>query len=345
MNLKIPRYFLNAYGMVLALYFTLRYIFGDGLSAVALLNNCIPTLLFPSLVIFPIAIKQRKKIVSFWSLLAILFMGVKFGCRFLPKPTVSLENSQGTILRVLTHNTGQYLPDYTNINKTILTYSPDVVLLQEITEDYAKGDILKLNGEYPYQYTGPMLGEKHVGMGFLSRYPILEIDDFKLAKDGLVFQQRAIINVKGNKVAFYNIHLTFPWFRPTEHHLFSNVTWVSYDDHIRREEIVHLIDLLEKEEYPVVIGGDFNFNEQSSDYDKIVALLTDAYKNSGKGFGFTWPANKTSSVNLSTPMVRVDYIFHSSAIQTCAARVLPKTESDHKPVLVDLGMSVHRKEK
>ncbi len=98
-------------------------------------------------------------------------------------------------------------------------------------------------------------------MGILSRYPILSSKDFKLAKEGLVFQQRAIIKVGDRKIAIYNIHTTYPWFRPQKI-LFSFT--LPYDYSIRSSrEIQSLVKLLQEENLPVIAARDFNMTDRS----------------------------------------------------------------------------------
>lgn len=332
---------LNLYGFPLVFYFVVRFLVGDKLSLIALLNNCIPVLLFPGLLALPISIKKRYISVLLWSVLTVTFLLFEFGHTFVPHDLRSSHHTPGASLRVLSHNTAQNLPDHKNIDQVIRESHADLVLLQEITKIHIDQYWPKMIDLYPYQVYGPLQGEKQVGMGILSRYPISNVEDFKLADDGLVFQQRARLKVDGKTVTVYNVHLTFPWFRLAKEPFFSYFSWPVYHDEVRRQEIESLVKLLEDEQHPVIAAGDFNLNDQSSDYQKLTNLLVDTYKNVGFGFGFTWPANRTPFMNIrpAIPFTRIDYIFHSPSIQSNLAKVLQETGSDHKPVIADLNLA------
>ena len=87
-----------------------------------------------------------------------------------------------------------------------------------------------------------------------------------------------------------------------------------------------------------MLAGDFNLSDLSDDYQTLSTKLVDSYNRSWYGFGFGWPSNRTPSVNIpsATPIVRIDYVFHSKDFQSTSAQVLDKTGSDHRPMLVKL---------
>ena len=94
---------------------------------------------------------------------------------------------------------------------------------------------------------------------------------------------------------------------------------------------------LKNENGPWVLAGDFNLSDLSDDYQTLSTKLVDSYNRSWYGFGFGWPSNRTPSVNIpATPIVRIDYVFHSKDFQSTSAQVLDKTGSDHRPMLVKL---------
>ncbi len=243
-------------------------------------------------------------------------------------------------LRVLSHNVGQYLPHYDNIDTLLHKSNPDIILLQEITHAYITQHLPAFSQVYPYQAYGPLLSERRVGMGLLSRYPLMEVKNFKLAAAGLVFQQRAVIDLQGDFITVYNLHLTYPRVEATRTASFFPLPLPTYKDTIRREEVENLVPLLEREQNPIFAAGDFNLTSRSNDYKRLLTCLTDAYQVSGKGPRWSWPACRTPSLSLplSTPLVRIDYLFHSSAFRATSARFLEKTGSDHLPLFVSLRL-------
>lgn len=332
----------NIYGFIWLLYFILRFTIGESANFVAFCSNCIPLALFPSFIALPIALKKRDRFMTVWGGFILFFLFIEFGARFFPVVSKRMSCTSTNSIRVLTHNTGQDLPGYALRDKLIQDSQADIVLLQEITDNYIEQHWSQFQGTYPYQIHTPLQvdGEKLVGMGILSRYPIREKNSFKLDEDGLVYQMRVVIDTNNGPIVFYNVHTTFPWIRTHPiSSLLGELPVPVYDDTVRRREIQNLIKLVKQENSPVILAGDFNLNDQSDDYKELIESgLTDAYRNVGHGFGFTWPVNRTPSVNIwhAIPFVRVDYFFHSKDVSTCFAQVLPKTGSDHLPLIVNV---------
>lgn len=259
------------------------------------------------------------------------------------KSNVSTSRSVGTAggFRILSHNVGQDLPDYNGLDSLIYRVDAEIVLLQEITRDYVDGHWAKLSHNYPHLSHGPFVEQKQVASGILSKYPLLKVDNFKLADIGIVPQQHALIDIEGKVVSMYNIHLTFPWVKLERIPFFPFVPWPKFNHRTRSEETDKLIEMITEDNYPTLAAGDFNFTSRSDDYKKLTGIVTDAYCLSGERFGFSWPANRTPSlyIPLAIPLVRIDYVFHSCSLHTRMARFLPKTGSDHLPLLVEIVLS------
>ncbi len=332
---------IKLYSLWLIIYFIGYALFEDKLSLLACFANFIPMALFPVIFTLPLAIRQHDKIMLASGLLASLFFLLEYSHQFTPNLGVSDNNFSD--LRILSHNIGQDLPNYEDINALIYSSQANIVFLQEVTEDYIQHYLPNLIDIYPYQTCGPLQGKKRVGMVVLSRYPFVMVENFKLVEDGLVFQQRLLLDVNGKQIVAYNVHTTFPWINI--HYPFPfNIPWPVYEDQVRRREITELFELVEKEQQPVILVGDFNFTDQSSDYKKISGVLLDAYSDAGWGLGLTWPANRTPSVNIPSfiRLVRVDYLFHSTSLHCVNAHILPKTGSDHLPMLFNLAFSIDK---
>jgi endonuclease/exonuclease/phosphatase family metal-dependent hydrolase len=84
--------------------------------------------------------------------------------------------------------------------------------------------------------------------------------------------------------------------------------------------------------------------DRSAPYRQITQHYQDAYQNLGWGLGFTCPDLRYSQavspevpVRLPLgPLVRIDYIFHSQAVQPITIRVWPDSGgSDHRPLVAD----------
>ena len=106
----------------------------------------------------------------------------------------------------------------------------------------------------------------------------------------------------------------------------------SSDEHYRLQETAHIIAMskrLRSAERPVVAGGDFNAEPGSAAYQQLIAGgLRDAWKECGKGDGFTYPADR--------PIKRIDYLFVTAGVRCSRAEVIDSRVSDHRPLLVTL---------
>lgn len=81
---------------------------------------------------------------------------------------------------------------------------------------------------------------------------------------------------------------------------------------------------------PLVAGGDLNGGPDDPAIAELAAVLEDSWIACGSGVGSTFRAD--------APDRRIDYIFLRDA--TCsAARVMPTTLSDHRPVIVDVHIN------
>lgn len=202
--------FLKTCCILFAVYHVTRFLVFGSSSFFASFAFCMPLVLIIALAIVFIGLKKHDRMLLFCGVLVIAFLMFDIGGRLLPRNTLSCSPSAST-LRMLTHNTGQDLPGYDERNQLILESQADIVLLQEITLQYIEEYWPDLKDMYPYQEYGPLKGDNDelVGLGVLSRYPIYNLENFKLDEEGLMHQQRIEVEVDGNPLALYYIHSTF----------------------------------------------------------------------------------------------------------------------------------------
>lgn len=325
--------FLVLNSTLITIYFVFRFIFWDKLPLVGFIGNFLLWLLFPTLS-FPIILYICKNKMFFYisTIFAIVVL-----CWFHSKyfsPTNFNVNNDTLNISILSANLGQNWVDINKFNKFILQQDADITFLQEVTKKHIENASVGLQENYPYQIYGPL--QNKVGMGILSKYPISSHRDFKLAEEGLVFQQRATINYEKREIVVYNIHTTYPWFQPKK--FLSFLTIPVYDYSTRSKEIQNLLKLLQDEKLPVIAAGDFNMTDRAQDYARLTDRLIDSWKESGWGFGFTWPARKhpNNGIKLDNPIIRIDYIMHSEDWISKETQVLSRTGSDHLPLTTKL---------
>ncbi|MEG3845692.1 endonuclease/exonuclease/phosphatase family protein [Microcoleus sp. herbarium19] len=310
-------------------YFILRLIFWDRLWIVAFIGTFTPLIFLPSLFLPLLAfsiIKNRSFsiISSIACILLVSWLHVKY---FSPE-SISFTDSHPS-LKILSHNVGWYTTKSSTLLKLIEGEQPEIVFLQETVRPHRKRVFNVLKTDYPYQIDSPPVG-------ILSKYPVLSSEILHLANHPET-QQRAIIKFAGQEIVIYNMQATGPWVKLYKILSFIKIPVYKYKQ--RFPEIQDLVKRVQQETLPVIVAGDFNMTDESQDYYSVQKVLQDAFLKSGFGFGFTWPRGffaKRINLNLTYPVCRIDYIWHSKHWGAKSSSVLEATESDHLPVAAEL---------
>jgi endonuclease/exonuclease/phosphatase family metal-dependent hydrolase len=238
-------------------------------------------------------------------------------------------------LSIYSHNTGQYNVDNILIIDQIKRLNPDLIILQEVNVKLYQSLIDSFDARYKYFHAGPFLSELKIGMLIMSRFEITQYKDYKLDHDGLVFQQDVMIKHMESTVRIINVHTTFPWFvqKQTNH---LGIKYWNYDDSVRNREISSLLKSMKASTTKTILAGDFNMSHYSNDYYRI----TKQYKDSQQGIyqSYTWPSGNANNLFLpiKLPIIKLDYLFHSSDFLVCESATQPPTGSDHLPIFTVL---------
>ncbi|MGL5192263.1 MAG: endonuclease/exonuclease/phosphatase family protein [Chroococcales cyanobacterium] len=333
----VAQLFIYSYLLFLGSYFVLRLLFWDELWIVALISVLIPWILFP-LFLLPLIsgfILQQKRLTIASSIVCLILIGWLHSNYWSPKPA-SIQDDSLTV-KVLSLNLSWHSTKTETLVELLQSETPDLVLLQEPTHRNTHKVVPYVEELYPYTFFG-----NRVGM--FSRYPIVDKKMIHLAELE-EFQQRAIVDIEGQPVVVYNVQTTAPWIRPQP--WIGNLTIPTYEDGDRNLQIADLIDRINKETLPVIAAGDFNLTDTSQDYRRLQSIMEDAYKQSGFGFGFTWPhgwplSDLIKSINwtLTHPLFRIDQIWYSSEWSATSSQVLPPTGSEHLPVEASVALQL-----
>ncbi len=247
------------------------------------------------------------------------------GCASLPQPAS---------MTVLVYNihAGKDADQQDNLERVaavIKTAGADLVLLQEVDRNTTRSGqidqlavLQRLTGMQAafgksLDYQGGLYG-----IATLSRWPIraqrvvpLQVVPVQTRAGGSLEPRVAlVIEVTGPNGRFIvvNTHLD-----------------ASREQTFRLQEVTRLLEQLKSEDRrPMLLGGDFNAEPDSSVYSSVTAAnLTDSYATCGSGGdGFTFPA--------SSPIKRIDYLFTRNVQRCASANVLDSNASDHRPVLI-----------
>jgi vancomycin resistance protein VanJ len=325
------------YGLSVAVFLAARTLIGEASNIIGFLNNFLQLMMLPAVILLPIftllgLIRRRAS----FGLLALMQIPAAFtflrtyGSSFLLR-----ANNGNADFAVLTYNIHAEHQDVSGMIAVIRESNADVVAVQELSTFAEEHLRAGLNDIYPYMALYPDAARPTRGQGILSRYPILEEEYWQNTQlVNTLGHLRALIDLKGTRIVFYNTHPIHP-----------GMTGSFYNDDTRGVEIDLVLERAGRETVPVVILGDFNMGEWSDDYMRITSRFTDVYRAVGYGLGLTFPewsradslpGFRAQSLPLP-PVLRLDFVF-VGGLRPVEARVWHTAGgSDHYPLFVRLG--------
>lgn len=322
----------GVYSAAVIVYLVLRLLFGDGFWWLLLVNTFAYLVFVPLLVLIPAALLVRARMAAFRLFLLAVIALLWFGPYYTPKPVRAASDTALHVLSLNVWGNNHHLDD---IEAWVRGNNADIVLLQEISPAYANDGLANLRDLYPYQSVQP--DPSRWGGNFtLSRYPILEETYVDLHTPGTPAPLRLVLDVAGQRVAVYNLHLAFPVGEPrfiAPLDSFYLRVALDFDDRLRNRQISTLIEHLKTERYPFLVAGDFNTSDQSVTYGQLAALMRDSFREAGVGLGNSWPVSAARGLPaFIPPLIRIDYIWHSSDFRAIAAWQDAPVGSDHLPL-------------
>lgn len=233
-------------------------------------------------------------------------------------------------ISAMTFNLGLSLTQPELLAQSIAVEQADIVAVQELTTRSAAVLAAELAADYPYQISDIAIAST----GFFSKLPILDYQ-WLYPPGGRPFLH-VVVDKDGTDWHIFPIHFYPPgitWLEP-----FGLPRGIIEADLER--EVTYLLQQVAVVSEPVVVLGDFNMSDQSRAYERMSASLQDSFREAGFGLGRTFPNNfRLAGVRLPFPLLRIDYVFHSSHLATTSARVnCIEGQSDHCPVVVVLGV-------
>jgi endonuclease/exonuclease/phosphatase (EEP) superfamily protein YafD len=254
---------------------------------------------------------KSKKMAALALLTAIIGIAPEAWLAYGPRGSVAI--SDGVPLKVASINLLRSLQDVDAAAKVIESFDADVVSVQEITPAHDAVLTPRLASRYPYSIVKPDEGFR--GLAIYSRYPVtLEEDGVPLGLRWL----RAGLQVDGQEIAFYAIHLA----PPQAFNMQRTNRW----------QVGRLRQAAADEKRPTILAGDFNFSALTPQARALRRSgFVDAHFASTRGRGTSWGA-------AIIPEVRIDTVYIKGDIAAEASEVGPRFGSDHKPIVVDLWL-------
>lgn len=299
-------------------------------------------LLAPILLLVALIFKRRR-----WAALLVIPMVVfvvKYGPRFIPHEAAARTVSDAPTLTVMTMNVLKRNTDWANINAQIQAANPDIITMQEIPDALLSDLWPSLAEMYPYNLHAPSPMED-ANSGILSRYPFSEQASFYLPDDYPLAHVRVVVKLQDSEVVIYGLHLAAPTFLPSTapSRFIGKFFPYVYSGFYRQWQMGAFYPKLAAETRPVLVMGDFNTADSSTDYATFKATtgLQDTFSEVGFGMGFSFPINiDIGDTRLPfVPLMRLDYVWHSSQWQPLSAWLGGSTGSDHLPLIARLQLA------
>ncbi|MFH8515638.1 endonuclease/exonuclease/phosphatase family protein [Streptomyces gelaticus] len=212
-------------------------------------------------------------------------------------------------LTVVTHNVNAANPDPGATARTLLAADPDLVALEEITDDALPAYRKVLDRRLTHSV--------RIGtVALWSRYPITESRRVTI-DPGWSRSLRALVRGPKGPLAVYVVHL------PSVRVGASGFATARRDDALTA--LVRVLD--HEQQKKVLLLGDLNGTTTDRRLAPLTSRLTPVKDKAGTGFGFSWPA--------AFPLARIDHILTRGILPT-DAWTLPATGSDHRPIAAGL---------
>ncbi|HMN06482.1 MAG TPA: endonuclease/exonuclease/phosphatase family protein [Flavobacteriales bacterium] len=233
---------------------------------------------------------------------------------------------------------------------------PDILCLQEFL-NVGQGNPLmvkdSLLAHYRYThcadaYTAHARLEHSMGIALFSTWPILAHDtiQFQGERDNICLW--ADIAVGLDTIRVYTAHISSIRFGDDDYAFVRNLAHGTVQDSatvagtrivnrlkrafIRRSaQVDRMISHMRQSPWPVVYCGDLNDTPMSYSFHELLRSgLTDAFEESGRGFGGTYIGD--------APNFRIDHILHGRRFRSWNFRTLPDELSDHRAIITSMGL-------
>lgn len=314
-------------------YLALRLILGGELWWVALFNAFAVYTFTPLLILLPLVILLRVwRMAVRLGLLALLAI-VWFGPFFQPQ---SPSKTDAPSLTIVTFNMevgrGGFLEQIESFEAWIDENNVDVVVFQETANAILDDGFPNSEDTYTFVKQSEERREA-LRRSLLSRYPVLE------SENGNAYQ-RVVLDINGEQIALYNVHFAWPFLDEPRFNIDTGDDWLnlmlSYDEDIRNTQIEAFLDVIEGEDLPYIVAGDFNTSQHSIIYSELAVRMADSYRTASSGLGTTWPQAGRFGPLVPT-VLRLDYIWYDDDVfRAVDAEVGPEFDSDHHPVIATL---------
>lgn len=267
------------------------------------------------------------------------------------QPKIDSSYKEVKILSYNTMNTGMMKKHTASSPNLIINYildsDADIVCLQELAfsqhkHQLTKKDFDKIFKKYPYQHIAFKINKwsMNMGIGTFSKYPIIKKEnvDYHSNYNSSIFSDIVIGNdtlrivnnhLESNKITMADIQNTSSLKDNFSSEKLGDLTKglsrklkVAYEKRAKQANAVAA--LIKESPYKVISCGDYNDVPSSYTYSTVKGELKDAFKEVGKGVGWTFAH--------SLYRFRIDYIMCDKSFQVSDYKQGNLKNSDHFPI-------------
>lgn len=275
------------------------------------------------LLLFAISWKRRFRSVIITQIAAGIFWFAAFsGFCFPLHLKTQPEYSAPQKIKAMTYNIRSGSLGINEVVATIAAQNPDILILQEAWAHDARRDPVPIIQARLKNYQQA----RHQQLVIFSKFPIEE-KHYHALPDHQVGILEAELNVNGAPLTVFCAHFAIPlngapldW--PRE---------IPKMARIRQAQWELLNRVANQSGASVIIAGDFNTPPRGVLYRGLASQFSDAFKNSGRGFGQTFPAG--------FPLQRIDYLWTSRDVKATRVEVLPSRASDHRALVGEFSIA------
>lgn len=313
------------YVVVAVLLLVARYATGDRFWPVLVATHLSYAWLAPAPLVLAYAALRRAPRMGALALAPVIALAVDCGpwlapARATPPPDERAE------LRVLTWNLGFRLARVDLVADEIRRLDPDLVLLQEPTQEVHAQLVRRLGAEYPHHGFGA--AERPIrAKAWLSRLP-LERAEVATRVTGAGGARLGVTEARAEVVlAFDGAPLHVDSVHASAMLAKLGRAWWEAPGYVAlaRRAAARGSSL---------VVGDVNTTERSPLYRDIVdAGVRDAWREAGAGPGFGFPSTRRHHWLKTPPLVRIDYLFHTPDLECTRVELGDGEGADHRPLL------------
>jgi endonuclease/exonuclease/phosphatase (EEP) superfamily protein YafD len=321
------------YALALLVYLLLRFTLRDTVWWLAFLHNFAPYYFLPLLVLVPLLLLAGARRMGLRLLPLLLVAVLLYGPRWLPH---SISTAAAERFKVVSFNILPFNPDLDRVADWLAGQQADLVLLQELGPEKSAQLFNLLPAVYPHRalITGSTTA-------LLTNWLITSSE---LVDLGGWFVTRFVLDVDGEALTVYNIHMPVPALE-NQAHLNLPIDngfvqlFLKYDETWRNGRIRELLARIAEESGPFIVAGDFNTSDNAMIYDELAAVMRDSWRETSTGLGATWPAGvgEEGIPAVIPTLLRLDYIWHSPDLPAYSTTIGPHLGSDHLPVIANLA--------